>query len=384
VGVLDTGGALAAVAGRSRWVARRHRVPAFSADPAGHVEALHQVLVAHHYDVLLPTHEALVAVSRCRQRLASSGTRLAVADFEAVRRLQDKCSAVRMLDELGLPQPRTVVVSGEEALRAALARGPAYLKLAIGTGSQGVWRVESAADRARVSGLPSVRAGLRCGDEFVVQAVQPGELVMVQALFAQGRPVAWHLVSRSRAGVGGGAAAKVSLSLPAVREHLVALGGALGWHGQLSLDAILDGEELYYIDVNPRLVEPVNAELAGVGLVDRWVGLALGRQVGPPPPGRAGVKTHILLMALLRQAETGGGRRAILAELAASMLRRGWYADSREELLPVADPLASVPLLAATAGCLLMRPQWWQRLSSSGSTPPHVLTPTAWELLLRP
>jgi hypothetical protein len=67
-----------------------------------------------------------------------------------------------------------------------------------------------------------------------------------------------------REGAGGGASHKRGVLLPAVREHLLALGRYLRRHGALSADAILTGQGPQYIDVNPRPVEPVNALRAGV------------------------------------------------------------------------------------------------------------------------
>jgi hypothetical protein len=82
----------------------------------------------------------------------------------------------------------------------------------------------------------------------------------------------------------------------------------LAWHGALSVDYILDGHGFpLYIDANPRLVEPVNAMLAGVNLADCLVRLSLGR-TSPLPEPRAGERTISGLQALIGAAERGAAR----------------------------------------------------------------------------
>jgi hypothetical protein len=45
-----------------------------------------------------------------------------------------------------------------------------------------------------------------------------------------------------------------------------ALGTVLNWHGALSADLIPTAEGLRFIDINPRLVAPVNVFVSGIDL----------------------------------------------------------------------------------------------------------------------
>ncbi|WP_030403670.1 MULTISPECIES: hypothetical protein [unclassified Streptomyces] len=377
VGVLDSGGLSFTVG--SRWVARRHRVPRFADGPLRWLDALAGVLAGGGYDALLPTHEQLVALSAHRDRFAALVPGLAVPDFAAVRRVQDKAESVRLLDELGLPQPETAVVATPGRLRARDDLLPGYVKLPVATASRGVWRVRDAAALRRVAALPQVSAG---GGPVLLQRALTGPLAMISAVFDHGRLIGAHAALRRRDGVQGGAAAKESVRLPGAERDLALLGRRLNWHGPLSVDAILVGEarEPHYIDLNPRLVEPVNAQLAGAGLVERWLSVSTARDPGPPAYGTAGTHTHALLLALMGAAADGRGRRAVLGELVAATTRRGWYTASVEELTPAADPLSRLPLLL-TAGLLLARPAAWSALAGTG-TPPHALTDVGWRELV--
>ncbi|WP_027941270.1 hypothetical protein [Amycolatopsis taiwanensis] len=377
VDVMDSGGfSLTAL---SRWVRRRHPSPRFAADPLRYLDSLRDVLTKGAYDVLLPTHEQLVALARYRDEFTEL-TRLAVPDFAAVRTVQDKAAASRLLDELGLPQPDTALVTDERGLLGQ--RLPAYVKLPVATSSRGVWFAETVDQLGRIATLPAIKDTFSAGGTVLVQQPVSGPLLMVQALFDHGGLAGIHTCVRKREGVQGSASAKESLLLPDVHEHLAKLGATLHWHGPLSADAILDEAtgQARYIDLNPRLVEPVNAELAGAGLVHRWLAVSCGEPTEPLPSPQPGIRTHTLLTAILRHAEVGRGRGAILRELLDATTRRGWYSGSTEELLPIrSDPATALPVGAITA-CLLVAPRLWHRLAPTG-TPAHALTPQGWHQL---
>ena len=134
------------------------------------------------------------------------------------------------------------------------------------------------------------------------------------------------------------------------------------------------------IDVNPRLVEPVNALFSGVDLVGAM--LELAKDLHPPalPAGKAGVRSRQLLLCVLGAAERGS-RRAVLHELIAALQRRGDYQDAAEELTPVSgDPVAAIPVVVATLATLI-KPSLWRRFHA-GATGPYALTPEAWQKII--
>lgn len=380
VGVMDSGGLN--LTSRSRWIAARHPSPRFVDGPARYLDALREVLAQHSYDIVLPTHEQLVALSRHRDEFGRLVAGLAVPDFGAVRKVQDKSVAVGLLDDLGLPQPETVLVADAGELRSHIDLLPAYVKLPVATASRGVWYAADATGLDGIAADPDVAATFAAGGRLLVQRRVDGPLVQIQALFDRGELAGLHTLLRTREGAQGSASAKESLDLPDVAVHMAKLGGALAWHGPLSIDAILDEETgtVAYIDVNPRLVEPVNAELAGADLVGRWLAVSLGNPTGPRPEPRAGVRTHTLLMAVLRHAELGHGRRSVLAELARAVTRRGWYARSTEELMPTGSDPATLLTLSLVTACLLLSPPLWKKLAGSGA-PAHALSARGWHEL---
>jgi hypothetical protein len=105
---------------------------------------------------------------------------------------------------------------------------------------------------------------------------------------------------------------------------------------------------------------------------------------GPPdaqPPGRPGVATHQLLVAIIGAGASGRGRRGLMAEVLSALAHTGQYRGSAEELTPVrGDPAAALPVLLA-ALAMLIRPALGRRLAS-GSVAGYALTPAGWDRLL--
>jgi hypothetical protein len=368
-----------ALARFTRYVSAVHDVPPYGPDPLRWLDAALAVLQSARgrYDVLFPTQEQVAVLSLFADRVRALGVGLAVPPFDALRQVQDKLAATRTLSQLGLPIPASVVAATRDEL-IARARPPVFVKLPIGTATSGVRYVDSIAALGKVADqLANARAFDLGG--VVVQRPMAGPLVMIQAVFANGVLVASHANLREREGANGGASSKRSIDLPVVRSHLALLGRALAWHGALALDAILTTDGPCYIDVNPRLVEPGNAWRSGVNLVELMLRISLGEVPPPVPPGRSGVRTHQLVLAVLAAAQHG--RLAVLRELFDAVRGRGAYFASREELTPLrGDPRAGVPLWLASLATLAQPPLW--RRFASGAVSSYALTPRGWQIIL--
>ena len=379
VEALSSGGLC--LARMTRHVRRVHPVPAVGRDPFGWLEAALGIAARRRADLLLPVQEQVAVMSLARERIEAAGLATAVPEFGALAQVQDKVSAFATLTRVGLPQPAAVVAATAAELEDAAELGlPAFVKTPIGTALAGVWRVTSTDALRRLAAACEDRGAFGPGGVLVQQAVA-GPLVMVQSVFARGELVACHACQRVREGASGGASHKLGLDLPEAREYLARLGAALDWHGALSADVIGSPAGPVFIDINPRLVEPVNALECGVDLVRALVEVARSGTSRPQPPGQPGVRTHQLLLAILGAAQHGG-RRGVARELRDGLLHRGDYRGSREELTPGGgDVLAGVPV-ALTALAVLVRPAAW-RSFASGSTGAYSLTPAAWEELRR-
>jgi hypothetical protein len=336
-------------------VQRLHRVPKYGEMPIAWLHAALDVFHNGAFDVLFPTQEQ-VAV------LAAADINTAVPSFAAVAAVQDKASAFATLTRLKIPQPRSAAISSLEDLQA-WCDFPAYVKEPIGTASTGVRKVLTATELGTID----IDAGA------LVQQAVDGPLVMVQSVFFRGELVASHANLRVRVGANGGASHKQSIDDADIRTHLITLGKDRSWHGALSADVILTTNGPMFIDINPRIVEPVNAWQSGVDLVGAMLEVALGTKPNLQPPGTPGQRTHQTLLAVLGAAQTGRGRKGIARELLEAIRHQGDYANSTEEMTPWrGDKLSAVPLIAAAASTLIS-PSWWQWFVS-GSVSAYIRT----------
>jgi predicted ATP-grasp superfamily ATP-dependent carboligase len=339
----------------SRFVRKFHRCPGLRDDPAGYLASVETLLGASRFDVLLPTHEQGFLFARVAERLKGR-VGVALPTFENYRIAHGKASFSRLLDELGLPQPQTAIVTSERALRAAV-RFPAVVKTSLGTASRGIWFVRDGSELDNA--VSELDASEAFADEVLVQEWIDGTVEKAQSVFCRGRMLGFHAYRQVAAGAGGGEAIKESVSRPDIRTMLERIGERLAWHGALSIDYLMpDGDPPpRLIDCNPRPVEPMSAYLAGTDLVGLLLRISRGERPAALPESRPGVRTHLAMQALLGIASRGGTRRELWRECRRLSREDGPYAASREEMTPLQlDWLSAVPLVT-TAALLLAQPK---------------------------
>jgi predicted ATP-grasp superfamily ATP-dependent carboligase len=348
----------------SRFVKKFHRCPPLRDDPEAYLAFIEALLASRRFDVLLPTHEQGFLFARVQERFAGK-VALASPPFDSYRTAHSKAGFSRLLNELGLPQPPTVIVTSEKELRAA-SRFPAVIKTSIGTASRGVWFVRD--PRELDEAVRELIAADAFSNEVLVQDFVAGTTEKAQSVVCRGELAGFHAYRGIALGVGGGEAIKESVSRPQVRAMLKKIGQRLAWHGALSIDYLMreDDPMPLLIDCNPRLVEPMSAYLAGTDLVGLLLQISRGEMPAPLPASREGVRTHLAIQALLGVAARSGSRRALLRECWRLLRGRDVYASSREEMTPVnLDWFSAVPL-ATTAMLLLARPQAANALARGG------------------
>ncbi len=353
----------------SRFVQKFHRCPGLRDDPEGFLRFVERLLAARRFDVLLPIHEQGFLFARVQERLGHRAG-LALPSFVSYRAAHSKAGFSRLLDQLGLPQPVTRIVKSADELRH-IVRFPATIKTSIGTASRGIWFVRDEADlegALQELSAQDLNANGAFADEVLVQEWIAGTTEKAQAVFCRGKLIGFHAYRQIAAGAGGGEAIKQSVSRPKVRAHLATIGEKLAWHGALSIDYVLrdDSATPLLIDCNPRLVEPMNAYLAGVDLVSLLLRVSQGEVPAALPESRAGVRTHLAMQVLLGCASRGGTRRDITWECWRLLTGGGPYADSAEELTPVRPDWISAVPLAMTAILLLLAPKLAIRLARGG------------------
>jgi len=327
----------------SRFVSHVHRAPASGADPDGYLKAVIETVEASRIDALLPVHEQAYLFAAAPKRLPSR-LGIALADFKAFEQVQSKAGLAELLTRLNVPQPKTELARSADEF-VAMRPYPFFVKAAFGTASTGVWRVRDGQQRDAV--LAQLQQHDAFAEGLLVQAAVTGSLERTQAIFDRGRLVASHIYRQVVEGPGGGDVLKISVVDAQVREIVERIGHALDWHGALSFDYIREDVTgtPYFIDANPRPVEPMNAWLSGVDLPGALLRISLGETPPAQAPGREGVVTRLGLMGLLDAARQRNRRRDVMREIALLASGSGRYRGSREELVPLlTDPWCAIPL----------------------------------------
>ena len=206
----------------SRYVRRWHRCPPFAVNPAEYLRFLTRRLGVRRYDVLFPVHDQVLLFSRFREDLRRR-VGLAVADFDSLRTVLNKAAFTRLLRQLKLPQPETVIVPGVNELDQDWDF-PCFIKLSHGTAGQGVWKVQD--DRELQRAIADIRAldGKSQQAELLVQQPAEGCLCVAQTVFQHGKLAALHGYRARAFGAGGSPVARESVSHSVVREQVARLG----------------------------------------------------------------------------------------------------------------------------------------------------------------
>jgi predicted ATP-grasp superfamily ATP-dependent carboligase len=346
----------------SRYVRRVHQSPRLSDSPGDFAGFLLSHLSTHKYDLVLPVHEHALLLSAVAEEIRKHCT-VAVAPFAAFEQLQNKVRFCELLRKLRLPQPLTQAIASPAEFPSGKPM-PYYVKTAFGTAGDGTWRVSTAAELTAV--MDALRARETTGNlgTFLIQDVAAGTLEVVQSVFERGRLIATHGYRQQIEGVGGSASGRISVHRPGVIAALRRIGESLDWHGALMLDYIHNDAtgEFWFIDPNPRLGESMNAFMAGINLPDAMIRLSRGEQV-PWIVSTSGIRSHILLPALLATAIRNGTRGKVLNEMLSAWRRVGAYAGSREEVMSISDPLSILPIFFV-AMRLLLHPSAAQAIAS--------------------
>jgi predicted ATP-grasp superfamily ATP-dependent carboligase len=355
----------------SQFVRRFHRCPGLGVDPIGYVTFVLELIGRRRFDVLLPIHEQGYALSKAREAIENH-VAVALPSHATYQKAHNKAAFSCLLSDLGLPQPRTRLVRTREQV-LALDSFPLILKAATGTASRTVWPVKG--PRELAAAVKDLAREGAFSDVVVVQEFIEAPVEHAQTVFDRGRILGMHAYRQIVRGAGGGDAVKESVDRALVREHLTRIGKHLEWHGALSVDYLVPGEDdVRYIDCNPRLVEPMSALLAGHDLLNLLLQVTRGASLEPLPPGRAGVRTHLALQALLGCAMRTRSRLELLRECRRLLTRTGIYRGSEEELTPLRIDWPSVIPTLFAATWLLIRPRAAEQLASRGWGA-HLLNP---------
>jgi predicted ATP-grasp superfamily ATP-dependent carboligase/thymidylate kinase len=262
----------------SSYASGRLRYPSPAESPEAMVDVLLAAARDRRLDLIIPvTDETVVPLADARERFEGV-CRLAVPSAEALATSRDKMATVELARELGIPVPRTELVTGvDDALRAAPLLGwPVVLKPRFSR----VVRDGHAVERYSVSyaenedGLAERMRNFEGRCDVLLQEYCGGEGHGVELLAHEGRTLAafQHRRLREVPITGGASSFREAVALdPALLDQATRLLAALRWTG-LAMVEFKVGET-----AGPRLME-LNGRI--------WGSLPLAVKSGMDFPGR--------------------------------------------------------------------------------------------------
>lgn len=181
---------------------------------------------------------------RIEPQLSASVRCFPMCRQQVFEQLYDKARFAALLEDLGLPGPKTRLIRNEDELQKLDLGAPIMLKPTQGEGGRGIVKLS---DRQRLLEVAAERLE-GDGNTLLLQQFVPGRDVDISLLAHDGRCVAWTQQERRAPGRMRFLADDRALKLA---QHLVK---ATGYHGVMHLDMRLDAksDELLFIEANPR------------------------------------------------------------------------------------------------------------------------------------
>lgn len=318
-------------------------------NPQGYLTHVSKLIKSGAYEALIPTHETAWLFSEGRRYFSSENV-LPVAAPDSFAMVQSKILFAELADLLHIPHPSWSMVKENMAINISY---PYWIKDEYGTAGCSVYKVSTAQDRNEAENILLTGTNRLMAQEHI-----EGRYGQVQAVFNKGTMLAVHTSMQRGSGAGGSAAARISVLYPEAHKHIEVLGTHLAWHGGITLDFVEKNGVPYYIECNPRMIEPANAAQAGVNFPELLIKLSSGGELPRTiETGCTGVKTHSIMALLLGSAEKRNSRKHLIKLFLLSIMRKDFFAESTEVLTPVGkDPRSIIPLLAVFVR-LLIRPR---------------------------
>jgi len=232
----------------SRYVEEAIVTPSPRYDTAAYLDAIEDIVVSRRIEYIVPTFEEVFYLARHRERFARHAE-LFASSFETLRTLHDKARFLQLVQQLGLPAPRTIIVSDRGSLAAAARElGEFFARPAYSRGGVNLY--------TNVGPLAGALSIEQCNptaeNPWLVQAFVHGTDVCTFSLAHHGELVAHSTYVHPRMLEHAGGITFESIDESgtlAIARRIVA---ATKYHGQISLDFLRTPQGLSLVECNPR------------------------------------------------------------------------------------------------------------------------------------
>jgi len=215
------------------------------------IDGIEQLIDEHDIDVVIPAFEEAFFLSTQRERLSRKAT-IYCAEFAALARLHDKAAFERLVRELGLPIPESVVATSDGELAAAIDRFDRYFARAVFSRG-GVDLLTNTGPLAGV--LDPAEVHPTEAEPWLVQPFVDGETVCTYSTVHDGKVTA-HLMYRiPRQWHHSTGIQFQSIDATESLRLIEPIAAELGYTGQISFDFLVTDSGLSFVECNPRATD---------------------------------------------------------------------------------------------------------------------------------
>jgi len=364
----------------SNYAHRALRYTSPANDSKRFVDELVQLARTERLDIIIPvTDEAILPLAAGRSRFPRS-TQLAIPNDEQLRAVHDKVATLTLAERLGVPIPRTELVTtvGEAARHCRRLGWPVVLKprhSRVHLDNRIIARQVQYASSLRE--LADAFASAGNASEFLLQEYWPGEGHGVELLLDRGEPrlAFQHRRLREVPPSGGPSSYREAVSLdPLLLEHATLLLRELGWTGLAMVEFKCGVRGARLMEINGRIWGSLPLAVAsGVDFPLHLAELMMGRTLSDLPSSyvigrkRRNMELEVAWVAQVlfskrdssEPASRTPRRRALALLIELSLAWREMDNYWEDDLRPLAaEVLRAAGRLQRKLGFHLVRTQW--------------------------
>lgn len=237
--------------GHSKYATAFFVYPPSAYETEAFIDAIESLVDEHDLDVVIPAFEEAFFLSTQRKRLSRKAT-IYCAEFQALARLHDKAAFERLVRELGLPIPDSVVATSDAELAAAVDRFDRYFARAVFSRG-GVDLLTNTGPLAGVLDPADVHPTE--AEPWLVQPFVDGETVCTYSTVHGGR-VTGHLMYRiPRQWHHSTGIQFESIDATESLRLIEPIVAKLEYTGQISFDFLVTDDGLSFVECNPRATD---------------------------------------------------------------------------------------------------------------------------------
>lgn len=281
----------------SKYVKKSWVYPSPDLFPDKFIEEIKKITVKEKFDMIIPIRDATTLLIAKYADDLSQITNTFVADYDAVKLLQDKGETLKIAKKCGIPHPKTFFPEEKEI--ADIIQDlpePALIRARISSGSRGIAYVGKRDTFLEKYNIIKKDYGEPIVQEYVKRRSYCSACILLDDHSNEVASFTYEKVKEYPLS-GGPTVVGYSCNNPEAKNYAVQLLKAVGWKGVAEADFIIDQEGIpILLEINPRFWMPLNLAIkSGVDFPYLLYQLAHGHPITTIPEYPIGFKYRWVL-----------------------------------------------------------------------------------------